>query len=56
MFRVCCPKVRRWQMYQFHALSTEKPLQSQVIIVSPTINIALVKLVMTVAPQKLITN
>jgi len=36
------------------ALSTEKPPQSQVTIMSPTTGIALAKLVMIVVPQKLI--
>jgi len=35
-------------------LSTEKPPQSHVVIVSPIAGIALNKLVITVAPQKLI--
>ena len=35
---------------------TEKPPHNQVTILSPTIGIALAKLVMTVAPQKLICN
>jgi len=36
------------------ALSTEKPPQTQVVIGSPTKGIADIKLVITVAPQKLI--